>query len=199
MSTPNDPAGALAKAVREWLNDPQNRDPDAFEVWVKLKAYEEAAKAAVPKRDGDKFQIENLVVLVMRLCALLPPDKQARVAALDYLQRHKLTPSPLREQIEVAKAGPTKQVDWILELRDALRIYFHSRLEIDEERDPVLKIIAKHAQPNREVSARDSELLEFLERARHLLKSTQYAGGLSYVEIGRVIEAERARAAEGKP
>jgi len=140
MSTPNDPAGALAKAVREWLNDPQNRDPDAFEVWVKLKAYEEAAKA-----------------------------------------------------------GPTKQVDWILELRDALRIYFHSRLEIDEERDPVLKIIAKHAQPNREVSARDSELLEFLERAHHLLKSTQYAGGLSYVEIGRVIEAERARAAEGKP
>ena len=121
MSTPNDPAAALAEAVREL-----SKSKGYCTFWIvfsrvekALAAYEEAVKQITyvgvsppSERDGDKFQIENLVVLVMRLCALLPPDKQARVAALDYLQRHKLTPSPLREQIEAAKAVAEKAEEW---------------------------------------------------------------------------------------
>jgi len=114
MSTPNETAADnLAKAVHAFFESggemsATERMMDAIKVYD-----EEAAKQITyvgmsppSERDGDKFQIENLVVLVMRLCALLPPDKQARVAALDYLQRHKLTPSPLREQIDAAKAVP---------------------------------------------------------------------------------------------
>jgi len=111
---PNDPAAALAEAVRDMRASKCSTQSRAV-VYAALAAYEEAAKQItyvgmnpLSERDGDKFQIENLVVLVMRLCALLPPDKQARVAALDYLQRHKLTPSPLREQIDAAKAVPAK-------------------------------------------------------------------------------------------
>jgi len=132
MSTPNDPAAAakqpiaaLAEAVRDFRHNIERShinngalvsgDASYKALGTALAAYEEAVKQITyvgvsppSERDGDKFQIENLAVLVMRLCALLPPDKQARVAALDYLQRHKLTPSPLREQIEAAKAVPAK-------------------------------------------------------------------------------------------
>lgn len=98
----------LAIAVREYLKayTGDYKIAEESKLGAALAAYE--ATPDEPKqvtyvgmdpptdRDGDKFQIENLVVIVSRLCALLPPDKQARIAALDYLKRHKLTPSPLR-------------------------------------------------------------------------------------------------------
>jgi len=46
-------ADQLADALQNWMDDPQNRDPDAFNVWVALKAYREARAEAAKVKPQD--------------------------------------------------------------------------------------------------------------------------------------------------
>jgi len=39
-------ADQLADAIQNWMDDPEDRDPDAFDVWVALRAYREAKAEA---------------------------------------------------------------------------------------------------------------------------------------------------------